>query len=121
MGFINRWDKGETKRFYSDACRRLWWKDNDIKYVRKAYYAITTKNEKYTGNALLQKKYVKDHLTKTLVLNKGNIPKYYAEGTHTAIIDIATIKKAQQIMSENRGRYFGKKESVHYIFTGKIV
>jgi hypothetical protein len=37
------------------------------------------KNEKYAGNALLQKKFVKDHLTKSLVRNKGQLPKYYAE------------------------------------------
>lgn len=43
------------------------------------------KKEKYTGNALLQKKYVKDHLTKTLVWNRGILPKYYAENTHPPI------------------------------------
>ncbi|MCB2361599.1 recombinase family protein [Clostridium estertheticum] len=79
------------------------------------------KNEKYTGNALLQKKYVKDHLTKTLVWNKGNLPKYYAEETHPAIIDNAIFQRAQEIISENRKLYSGKKQSKNYPFTGKIV
>jgi site-specific DNA recombinase len=79
------------------------------------------KNEKYTGNALLQKKYVKDHLTKTLVWNRGNLPQYYAEGTHPPIIDIDTFQRAQEIMSKNRERYAGEKESGNYPFTGKIV
>lgn len=35
------------------------------------------RNEKYTGRALLQKKYVADHLTKRLVWNKGNLPMYH--------------------------------------------
>ncbi|MBU3100652.1 MULTISPECIES: recombinase family protein [Clostridium] len=79
------------------------------------------KNEKYTGNALLQKKYVKDHLTKTLVWNKGNLAQYYAEGTHPAIIDNTIFKRAQEIISKSSERYFGRKESGNYPFTGKIV
>jgi site-specific DNA recombinase len=79
------------------------------------------KNEKYTGNALLQKKYVKDHLTKTLVFNKGNLPMYYAEGTQPPIIDEETFQRAQEIMDKNRERYLGKKESGNYPFTGKIL
>ncbi len=79
------------------------------------------KNEKYIGNALLQKKYVKDHLTKALFFNKGNLPKYYAEGTHPAIIDAETFQRAREIMSKNREWYSGKKESGNYPFTGKII
>ena len=79
------------------------------------------KNEKYTGNALLQKRYVKDHLTKKLVLNKGNLPQYYAEGTHPAIIDIDTFKRAQEIMRKNRERHPGKTENKKYPFTSKIL
>lgn len=79
------------------------------------------KNEKYTGNALLQKKYVKDHLTKALVLNKGNLPKYYAEGTHPPIIDLETFKRAQEIMKKNREHYSGGTSIRKYPFTGKIV
>jgi DNA invertase Pin-like site-specific DNA recombinase len=60
------------------------------------------KNEKYTGNALLQKKYVEDHLSKKLVWNKGHLPMYYAEGTHPAIIDQATFDKAQAILNSRR-------------------
>ena len=45
------------------------------------------KNEKYMGDALLQKKYVIDHLSKQKVWNHGERPMYYAEGTHPAIIE----------------------------------
>jgi DNA invertase Pin-like site-specific DNA recombinase len=79
------------------------------------------KNEKYAGHALLQKKYVQDHLTKALVANKGELPKYYAENTHPPIIDEATFKKAQEIMTLNRELNEGKKEAGHYPFTSKIV
>lgn len=56
------------------------------------------KNEKYTGNSLLQKKYVVDHLSKKLVVNKGNLTKFYAEDTHPPIIDQETFDKAQAIL-----------------------
>lgn len=79
------------------------------------------KNEKYAGNALLQKKYVEDHLTKTVVRNYGMLPKYYAEGTHTAIIDEATFRKAQEIMAKNRELSARKKDPRQYPFTSKIV
>ena len=79
------------------------------------------KNEKYTGNALLQKKYVKDHLTKDLVKNKGNLPMYYAEGTHSAIIDLETFQKANDIMSKRSQKYSCGYTRNKYPFTSKIV
>ncbi len=83
--------------------------------------AAIIKNEKYTGNALLQKKYVADHLTKSLVWNKGALPKYYVENTHPPIIDLETFQKAQEIMAQNRERNAGKKQVELYPFTGKII
>jgi DNA invertase Pin-like site-specific DNA recombinase len=79
------------------------------------------KNEKYTGNALLQKKYVADHLTKKLVWNKGTLPMYFAEGTHPAIIDTATFEKAQAVMEQRRRRSGAKSASGNlYPFSGII-
>ncbi len=79
------------------------------------------RNEKYTGNALLQKKYVADHLTKKLVRNTGALPQYFAEGTHPAIIDTATFEKAQAVMEERRRRYDAKDTSDNrYPFSGII-
>lgn len=78
------------------------------------------KNEKYMGNALLQKKYVKDHLTKKLIKNKGTVPQYYAEETHPAIIDSETFERAQQIMKANRIKYKCEPGKRSYIFTSKI-
>ncbi len=79
------------------------------------------KNEKYTGNALLQKKYVADHLTKKLVWNKGTLPMYFAEGTHPDIIDKETFDKAQAVM-EKRSRLYGAKSDTRnrYPFSGII-
>ncbi len=79
------------------------------------------KNEKYAGNALLQKKYVADHLTKLLVRNKGVLPKYFAESTHPPIIDIEMFEKAQEIMIVNTTRNTPKNEMKKYVFTSKII
>lgn len=80
------------------------------------------KNEKYTGNALLQKKYVVDHLTKKEVWNKGVLPMYFAEGTHPAVIDADTFEKAQAVLERRRRRFRTKTGSQNrYPFSGKIL
>ena len=43
-------------------------------------------NEKYMGDALLQKTYTVDFLTKKRVKNTGIVPQYYVENSHPAII-----------------------------------
>ena len=43
-------------------------------------------NEKYIGDALLQKTYTVDVLTKKRVKNNGIMPQYYVENNHEAII-----------------------------------
>ena len=43
-------------------------------------------NEKYKGDALLQKSYTVDFLTKKQRRNNGEIQQYYVEGNHEAII-----------------------------------
>ncbi|MBM7868699.1 hypothetical protein JOC70_000168 [Clostridium pascui] len=44
-------------------------------------------NEKYKGDALLQKTYTVDFLTKKRVENNGEVPQYYVEESHPATID----------------------------------
>ena len=50
--------------------------------------AILT-NEKYKGDALLQKSYIADYLTKRQVINQGEVPQYYVTASHEAIISPA--------------------------------
>lgn len=59
-------------------------------------------NEKYLGNALLQKQYRNNHLEKKEIPNRGELPQYYAEGTHEAIIDRATFDAAQRLLAKLR-------------------
>ena len=53
-------------------------------------------NEKYKGDALLQKRYTTDFLTKKSVKNNGEVPQYYVEDHHPAIIDKATFDFVQE-------------------------
>ena len=43
-------------------------------------------NEKYKGDALLQKSCTVDFLTKKTKTNEGEVPQYYVENNHEAII-----------------------------------
>ena len=44
------------------------------------------RNEKYKGFALLQKKFTVDFLPKKMKVNEGEVPQYYVEHSHEAII-----------------------------------
>lgn len=37
---------------------------------------------RYTGNILLQKTFISDHLTKKKRVNRGELPQYYVEDSH---------------------------------------
>ncbi len=85
------------------------------------HIAEILKNEKYKGDALLQKYYVQNHLSKKLVRNNGDLPMYYAEGTHAAIIDATVFEKANKIMSKHRGQNRPKTSAGRYPFSSMIV
>lgn len=44
------------------------------------------KNEKYKGDAILQKSFTVDFLTKKKKVNEGEVPQYYVENSHQGII-----------------------------------
>lgn len=52
-------------------------------------------NEKYKGDALLQKTFTVDFLTKKRVQNDGQVNQYYVENSHEAIIDKDTWELVQ--------------------------
>ncbi len=53
-------------------------------------------NEKYKGDALLQKVFTEDFITKKKVRNTGQVPQYYVEGNHEAIISPETFDLVQE-------------------------
>nr|DAO67646.1 MAG TPA: integrase [Caudoviricetes sp.] len=75
-------------------------------------------NEKYKGDALLQKTFIVDFLTKKSKRNEGEIPQYYVEGNHEAIIHPDVFEMVQREI-ERRGK--GKKyHSGVHAFSTKI-
>ncbi len=80
----------------------------------------TLSNEKYLGNALLQKRYRNNHIEKKLVPNKGELPMYYAEGTHEPIIDQATFDEAQERLEMLAQQTSKRKKPTRSAFSGLI-
>lgn len=80
----------------------------------------TLSNEKYLGNALLQKRYRNNHIEKKLVANKGELPMYYAEGTHEPIIDPATFEQAQERLRKIAQQTANRKKPSRSAFSGLI-
>ena len=59
-------------------------------------------NEKYKGDALLQKTYTVDFLSKKRAENNGQVPQYYVENSHPAIIDKEMLDAVQLEMERRR-------------------
>ena len=75
-------------------------------------------NEKYKGDALLQKVYTVDFLSKKKKVNEGEVPQYYVEGNHPAIIEPSVFDSVQALMKARRpGR---NRNSCVGVFSGKI-
>jgi len=70
------------------------------------------RNEKYIGDALLQKTYTVDFLSKKRVPNNGIVPQYYVENSHEPIIPRDLFMQVQEEMVRRanlRGGKGGKK------------
>ncbi|KRN88699.1 recombinase family protein [Ligilactobacillus ceti] len=65
------------------------------------------RNEKYKGDALLQKKFTVDFLTRKQKVNEGELPQYYVENSHPPIVLRDTHEYANKLLetdakSENK-------------------
>ena len=75
-------------------------------------------NEKYKGDALLQKYYIPDFLTKKAVVNKGEVPQYYVQGNHEAIIDPEIFDLVQQEIANRQ--VLAKPLKGNHLFSRRI-
>ncbi len=76
-------------------------------------------NEKYKGDALLQKTFTPDYLTKKIKKNTGQIPQYYVEESHPAIITPEIYEAVQDEIerrSRKKSRYSGAD-----VLSGKLI
>lgn len=90
---------------------------------KKEWRASTIKsilqNEKYRGSALLQKCFTTDFLTKKQKVNEGEVPQYYIEHSHEAIIDPMEWDVVQEEIK--RRKSIGRAYSGTSVFSAKLI
>lgn len=103
----------EIFRKYLDGCSQNQIADylNGMGITTKAgkkWYDITVSNiltnEKYTGDAILQKTYVLDCISKKRCVNNGELPKYLVKGHHEAIISHSEFDRVQAEMARRKSK-----------------
>ena len=88
------------------------------KWSESTVLSILT-NEKYKGDALLQKTFTVDFLTKKTKINEGEVPQYYVKGNHEAIIPP---KEFDQVQAElARRKAIGRGYSGNSIFASRLI
>lgn len=88
------------------------WNKNSVRTILQ--------NEKYTGDLILQKTFIKDHISKKHCINKGELPKYYVEKSHEPIIDKDTFLRVQDEITKRAKKYSKGNNLNAYAFTSKI-
>ena len=81
------------------------------------------RNVTYTGNTLLQKTFIQDPISKKKVMNTGELPQYFVQDTHEAIIDMAAFEQVQKKLARNKemGRFPYNHTGRKYPFTMKVI
>ena len=107
---------------------RKWLEENEIESpMGKDEWTVNSvsgilKNEKYKGDALLQKTYTVDYLTKTVAKNKGQVAKYYVENSHQGIVSREIFDMVQNEIKRRRNNtgYKTTSYSSQYALTGIV-
>ena len=99
-----------TRKGYPTPRKRRNWSVSTVR-------SILT-NEKYKGDARLQKTYTVDFLTKEVRVNKGERKQWYIRDSHDAIVSPETFELVQQELKRRTGRGGKFYDSP---FTGKII
>lgn len=76
-------------------------------------------NEKYHGAALMQKKFTVDFLQKKMKVNEGEVPQYYVEHSHEAIIAPEEWDRVQSELA--RRKHSPRRPQSKSPFSGKII
>ena len=100
----------ESKGILSPAKKKKWSESTVLSIL---------KNEKYKGDALLQKTFTVDFLTKKHKVNEGEVQQYYVEGNHEAIIAPAEFEKVQAELA--RRKAYGRGYSCNGPFASRLI
>lgn len=76
----------------------------DKKIRNQSLIQSILKNEKYVGDALLQKTFTADCITKKVVKNNGERPMYLVTNYHAPIIDHDSFNRVQQELARRSGK-----------------
>ena len=75
-------------------------------------------NEKYKGDAILQKTFCTDFLTKKMKVNEGEVPQYYVENSHPAIISPEMFEAVQAELAKRKRS--NHRNYTPHCFSGRI-
>ena len=89
------------------------WNDQGITYILK--------NEKYSGDLLLQKYYTVDFLTKKVAPNNGQLPQYFVENSHEPVIPREIFQQVQAEMARRRKHWQEFKYYHSNVLSSKVV
>ena len=89
------------------------------KIWQRATVESILRNEKYKGSALLQKKFTVDFLQKKMKVNEGEVPQYYVEHSHEAIIAPDEWERVQTELA--RRKTSSRRTQCNSPFAGKII
>ena len=95
----------------SHFCGRHW-SPSSIRYILS--------NEKYVGDALVQKNYTPPVLPLREKANKGEVPQYYIRHSHQGIVSRTEYEAAQKLLAGRRLLHAPKKEKQQYPLSRKL-
>ena len=75
-------------------------------------------NEKYKGDAILEKTFCTDFLTKKMKVNEGEVPQYHVEHSHPAIISPEMFEAVQAELAKRKGS--NRRNYTPHCFSGRI-
>jgi len=75
-------------------------------------------NEKYKGDALLQKCFTVDFLTKKQKINEGEVPQFYVKDSHPAIVDAEIFDEVQAELARRKAAKYSSRGGC---FSSRIV
>lgn len=114
--FLEGWSTGKiAKQLTADGIPtpggRSEWQSSTVNSILK--------NEKYKGDALLQKKFTVDFLSKKQKTNEGEIPQYYVEGSHEGIVSAEVYDLVQYEF--DRRKQYGNNFSANDILASRLI
>ncbi|MCR5540675.1 MAG: recombinase family protein [Ruminococcus sp.] len=85
---------------------------NEIAWTHRMVIYVLT-NEKYAGDTLIQKTFTTEVLPVKRHINRGERDKYYISNTHEPIISRVDFDKVQEILSEQKEKYYVAAKEKH--------